>query len=142
MGRLPQSGFIPVGENRSAYTLDWFFVNRECVERLPLPTYSPFLNPLEEVFSVWKQEYINRIRSSSHVKDAEELIVQCAPVVTTGVCQRCFDHMVTFIHPSLKGLDITTHEQFEKSHEGDEYFVPFEELLAPHLRTTEEDETE
>jgi transposase len=60
----------------SAYTLDWFFVNQECVERLPLPKYSPFLNPLEEVFAVWKQEYINRIRSSSHVKDAGELIIQ------------------------------------------------------------------
>jgi hypothetical protein len=49
--------------------------------------------------------------------------------------------MVTFIQPSLKGLDITTHEHFEKSHEAEEHFVPFEELVAPHLKTTEEDDT-
>ena len=62
---------------------------------LYLPPYSPFLNPIENMFSKWK-EYVRRERPENepHLLD---LIDSGAGLVTGDDCSAFFRHMMGFI---------------------------------------------
>jgi hypothetical protein len=107
---------------------DWFFIHQNDCEFVRLPPYSPFLNPAEKVFSIWKKKYLDLQFQSkaSGESTPESLIQESARHFTTAHCMAFFRHTLSFIVPSIQGLDISTHELFENSHEGDEHFVPFE----------------
>jgi hypothetical protein len=105
-----------------------------------LPPYSPFLNPIEEVFSVWKARYISQMWNPlPSMTTPLKLVQQCAAVVQPDLCMHCFNHTTKIFLPSLTLLDISTHEMFESSHEGDEHFTSFQDLqIPPELQASEE----
>jgi len=126
--------------HNALFTRDWFLRHREECEVMRLPPYSPFLNPIEEVFSVWKARYISQMWNPFPTLTTPlKLVQQCAAVVQPDLCMHCFNHTTKFFLPSLTLLDISTHEMFESSHEGDEHFTSFQDLQIPsEFQTSEE----
>jgi hypothetical protein len=78
-----------VGFHRSSAVLD-------AVESSPhsahfLPPYSPFLNPIENIFGIWKAEYVkHKAQTIDEVIAAIQASAQAA--ITPQVCQHAFEH--------------------------------------------------
>ena len=64
-----------------------------------LPPYSPFLNPIENMFSQWKQ----LVRSSNPMNESAlmNLIDEKFNLITTEHCSNYFRHMLENIHRSI-----------------------------------------
>jgi transposase len=70
-----------------------------------LPPYSPFLNPIENVFNQWK----NSVKSARPSNEQELLtaIHSSCDLITPEQCHNYFGHMETFIPMCLNGEDIS-----------------------------------
>jgi transposase len=62
---------------------------------LYLPPYSPFLNPIENMFAKWK-EYVRRERATDEAR-LFELIESGARLVTSDDCNAFYLHMTSFL---------------------------------------------
>lgn len=69
-----------------------------------LPPYSPFLNPIEEVFSKWKG--IVRQKNCMTEDDLIENIEIASREITESNCAAYFHHMKQFLRPSLQREEI------------------------------------
>ena len=72
---------------------------------LYLPPYSPFLNPIENMFSKWK-EYVRRERPENEAH-LLELINMAASTVSADDCSAFFRHTMAFIARCLGRQVIT-----------------------------------
>lgn len=61
-----------------------------------LPPYSPFLNPIENIFSKWK-EYVRREKPQNE-ENLIELIDRGGNLITNEDCNNCYLHMTTFLN--------------------------------------------
>lgn len=75
------------------------FLNSEGFERLFLPAYSPQLNPIEELFSKWKN-IISR-RNPNNVEELYSFINESHSLITPEDCQGFWNHVRIFV---LKGI--------------------------------------
>ena len=63
-----------------------------------LSAYSPFLNPIENLFSKWK----HLVRSQNlNNEDLFELINSCASQITKQDFEGYYRHMLTYLRPCL-----------------------------------------
>ena len=65
-----------------------------------LPPYSPFLNPIENMFSKWKQSI--RQRRPNDETELFAMIDDVENVITPSDCASYFRHMISFISRCLK----------------------------------------
>ena len=80
------------------------FEQYEC-ELLYLPPYSPFLNPIENMFSKWK-EYIKR-RGPSNETDLMNLIETGSHLITQSDCEGYLRNMFRYISRCVRRETIT-----------------------------------
>ena len=66
-----------------------------------LPPYSPFLNPIENVFSVWKNLVIRR--QSKNEKDLKIAISECFQEISTSHCDGFYRKMLGYVTRSSRG---------------------------------------
>ena len=64
-----------------------------------LPAYSPFLNPIENLFSKWK--HLVRSQNPNNEAHLFELINSCASQITKQDCEGYYRHMLTYLRPCL-----------------------------------------
>ena len=69
-----------------------------------LPPYSPFLNPLEEAFSVWKR-HAQRSYLSSEQALLEEIKRESVRI-TPDLCHKLYDHTLSFFDRMMEGENI------------------------------------
>lgn len=69
-------------------------------ELLFLPPYSPFLNPIEEAFSKWKNYIL--MKKSENQNDLEISILGGFSNITSEDCQGYFTHMRSFLSKCIK----------------------------------------
>ena len=69
-----------------------------------LPPYSPFLNPIEEVFSKWK----GRVKALNcrNEDDLYAKIHSSSTCITQENCEAYYRHMMSFIVKCLQGIEI------------------------------------
>ncbi|KAI5151466.1 hypothetical protein ENBRE01_2158 [Enteropsectra breve] len=70
-----------------------------------LPSYSPFLNPIENMFSKWKQAV--RVCNSQNEEELMHIIENVAHYFTTEDCASFYRHMFTYIPRCLRDEIIT-----------------------------------
>ena len=68
-----------------------------------IPPYSPQLNPIEELFSVWKGNI--RAQNADSIDDLMKAIEHGHLALTSKHCAAFFDHMQTFIAKALREED-------------------------------------
>lgn len=79
-------------------------INDLTTQAMYLPPYSPFLNPIENMFSKWKE-----ITKRSNPQNEEELLNTIASgsnLVTSSECQGYFRHMCSYIPRCLNNEQI------------------------------------
>lgn len=70
-----------------------------------LPPYSPFLNPIENCFSKWKN-FIRR-GNASNISELKTLIREGSNCITASDCDGFYRKMLRYINLSLNGLEIS-----------------------------------
>lgn len=73
-----------------------------------LPVYSPMLNPIENMFAIWKNE-VKSIMTRVHVNSIEEfesVVQQASQVVTVEKVRKSCQHVHKFVPDCLKMNDI------------------------------------
>lgn len=66
--------------------------------------YSPFLNPIEECFSLWK--YLVRKSHANDERGLVEAILSGSHQIGSEDCKRFIKHSIKFLDPSFKNEDI------------------------------------
>jgi hypothetical protein len=96
-----------------------------------LPPYSPFLDPCEEIFSVWKYFYCEELAKlrATTVYGVCELVCKAQLRITKEHCQKAWYHSRTFWAPSLKGDNIASSDIIDGVHEGDEVAAAREQIF-------------
>ncbi|KAJ0391512.1 hypothetical protein ATCC90586_012159 [Pythium insidiosum] len=90
-----------------------------------LPEYSPFLNPLEEVFGYIKQT-IWRARANDRNTDEDRhfqrrrLVAAIESIKSTTMVHTFFLHVQEFVAMAKAKQPVFTQQLYEKSHDGDE----------------------
>jgi transposase len=112
-----------------------FQESKDLLRAFYLPPYSPFLNPCEECFALWKHNFI-RISQEYPIAlyeklDRLALIMLGGKDITKDHCIRWFHHTRTFLGPILLKQPIPTEAILDGFHFGVEHFTP-------PLRETEE----
>jgi transposase len=69
-----------------------------------LPPYSPFLNPIENMFSKWK-ESVRRSRPTNET-ELMQLIESGATMITESDCESYFRHMLGFLGRCINGEEV------------------------------------
>jgi hypothetical protein len=95
---------------------------KEKAHFLYLPPYSPFLDPIEEVFAFWKFFYTRALVAGrgSTVYGVAELIRQARQQITPFHCGGAFRHAFSFVEKCLRGVPICGQEIIDSCHDGDE----------------------
>jgi transposase len=70
------------------------------------PPYSPFLNPIETIFSVWKNEIKLRREKGSDSEDLMVLVDRVVREITAEEVAAHCDHLSKFVLPCLEGQSI------------------------------------
>lgn len=69
---------------------------------LSLPPYSPRLNPLENIFGIWKRDVLKtRMNNKQQVLDQIE---SGAERITSDLCLKCYNRMLTFF-PAINDMN-------------------------------------
>eukprot|EP00762_Andalucia_godoyi_P008048 ANDGO_02176.mRNA.1 hypothetical protein len=87
-----------------------------------IPAYSPFLDPCEEVFSIWKY-YFSRLLTTIIPNSKEnlvDLICKSYFEITTKQIQGAWDHTLSFFHDCLCRLPISSRRLLDHIHAGDD----------------------
>ena len=74
-----------------------------------LPPYSPFLNPIENLFSQWKS--MVRRRNCQNEEDLREAIRSASEEITEEHCRNMFRNMERYIPRCLDGTPIDTDDE-------------------------------
>lgn len=89
-----------------------------------LPVYSPFLNPVEEIFAILRYRMFKEMFKSNkqaYSREAvKDLIVQEVGKITKEEVHKCYLHAHDFLQPSRAGTAILSQHLFEDTHCGDE----------------------
>jgi transposase len=117
-----------VWDNASMHTCqlvqDWLGLNTSVVRPHKLPPCSPFLNPIEECFGIWKYHFANEDRlgpARARTCGVRELIKEASHHVTPDIVSAAFRHTRRFWAKCIARQPITTHEIIDGQHEGDEF---------------------
>jgi transposase len=70
-----------------------------------IPSYSPHLNPIEYVFSVWKAGIKREDQTTTSIT-LQQQIDQAAPLVTDHLVSRCLDHVYRYYIHCMKSLPL------------------------------------
>jgi transposase len=113
---------------------------KDKVEFVFLPPYSPFLDPVEEVFAIWKLFYCRHLLSAraKTLYGVSSLIARARQEIRQHHVIACWSHASQFWEQCLAKGSILGHEILDKCHEGDELAAArakiFEEMQLPHVR--------
>eukprot|EP00762_Andalucia_godoyi_P004340 ANDGO_05503.mRNA.1 hypothetical protein CAOG_09202 len=90
------------------------------VERLP--PYSPFLDPCEEVFGMWKFQFcqIVREKAATNVAAVAALVQQAATQIPAEHIGAAYKHARSFFVQCLTKIPVNTRQILDGIHEGDE----------------------
>eukprot|EP00762_Andalucia_godoyi_P004884 ANDGO_07216.mRNA.1 hypothetical protein len=87
-----------------------------------LPPYSPFLDPCEEVFSMWKWYFTQIVMNTlPHSKEnLVDLICKAYRQVTSSGIKGAWNHTLSSFIDSLDRLPVSTQRLLDHVHTGDE----------------------
>lgn len=107
-------------ENRNVMTL--LENNKHIFSVLYLPPYSPFLDPCEEIFSIWKKLFCDLLIHHQATKEAGlvHLICLAATKITARHGAGAWTHCKRFFNDCLQGKAISTKQILDGVHPGDE----------------------
>jgi transposase len=143
LGLLRQKGIQPyqallmwdnAGFHKTQEVSKWVSDHGQVFKRHALPPYSPFLNPIEEVFAVWKKAYLGeelRLGKSNSKQGLVQLLALAQRAITKDLVAACFHHTTLFWPQCIKGIPVTREELYERTHSGDdEVALPKEVEMA------------
>ena len=91
----------------------------------PLPSYSPFLNPLEEAFALQKHRFFSLLNQSGKTVESKPAVIELLAKVAEGVTKEdlfgFFEHTLEFIRISSRKEHVLSQSHYEDSHLGDEF---------------------
>lgn len=92
-----------------------------------LPPYSPFLNPVEEVFSLIKFKFFHAVNNSKQTPESRAAITKILAEEVLNVTREdiffFYVHTLEFINMSLREETILSQQHYEQSHKGDEHMM-------------------
>ncbi|KAF0852275.1 mitochondrial rve superfamily member [Andalucia godoyi] len=92
------------------------------IEVEQLPPYSPFLNPCEEVFGMWKFQFCQIVREkvATHPAGVAALVQQAANQISSNNIMAAYKHARSFFVQCVKKIPVNSHQILDGIHEGDE----------------------
>jgi hypothetical protein len=87
-----------------------------------LPPYSPFLDPCEEVFAIWKHAFCDLVggKAVNGPGGIAALVVMASERIRQEQITGAWRHARQFFRQSLEGIPVTSREILDGVHEGDE----------------------
>jgi hypothetical protein len=117
------------GIHKTPLVQDWLAQHTWVWRRHVLPKYSPFLNPIEECFALWKLRFANmdcRPGDPTHATGVVALIHQASAYLTQEQVLAYFRHTCRFWSQCVERRPVLSKEILDGCHEGDELHVSSE----------------
>ena len=119
---------LVIFDNASEHSTDDFFesliTKQANMEKHWFPMHSPFLTPIEEVFSIWTSRQLRRLvqgnEDSARSEDLAARVASVANEITPELVSSCFLHTKKFWVPCIRRQVITSESIIDACHEGDD----------------------